>query len=266
MIIKEYAGAEEYLRIFQRGNMNLVFLIGKAGYGKTSLMRKVMGNPKDYLYINTKDTPLNIHKNLYERKDQPVVFDDTKGLIQNKTNVSILMALCDTLPEKEIHYGTTSSLLGTTPQTFKTKSNVCVILNELDTESELIQPLLDRGFVIEFKPTRKEIMKKIREISKYQSITVSKKCVSVLKFFERNYEKFDVLSLRTYVKALQIYKDNPQKWIVRFMALNGFDGKTIEYLRLKKKYKKVEAMTKEFEKNGFGNRATFFRTKKEVEG
>lgn len=258
MEIKTYKELREYLEMFKKQNADLLIVMSKAGYGKTSLLKEVMGK-KDYVYISTHSTPLKTYLNLFEKRDCPVCFDDLDAIFSSSIMTSLLKSLADTSSIKELHYNTTSSLIGTVPESFKTTSNVCILVNEFNVNSPALKPIIDRGFFIEFCPSKNEIMNKIKQVAKSQSIAKNEECV--LEFFEENYGKIENLSLRTYVKALQLFRDNPLKWKEKFMQMIGFDYKVIEYLKLKEEYSSVEEMIKNYK----WSRATFFRIKKEVE-
>ena len=173
--------------------------------------------------------------------------------------VSMLKSLADTSPIKELHYNTTSKLIGNAPESFRTTSNVCILLNEFDAKNKDLAPLIDRGFLVEFSPSKREVLKKIEKINKSQSFTDSEKCV--YDFIKENYQKIEKLSVRTYIKAVQLFRDNPDKWKERFMQMIGFDEKLIEYLKLKEKYKTDKEMIENFS----WSRATFYRIKQEAE-
>jgi len=258
MIIQTFKELKEYFEMFRKQNSDLLIVMSKAGYGKTSLLKEVMGK-KEYVYINTHSTPLRTYISLFEKRDSPAVFDDLDAIFSSSIMTSLLKSLADTSTIKELHYNTTSSLLGNIPESFKTTSNVCILVNEFNIKNPALQPLIDRGFFVSFCPSKKEIMSKIKQISKSQSISKNEKCV--LDFLEENYEKIENLSLRTYIKALQLFRDNEKTWKEKFMKMIFFDEKIIEYLKLKEKYKNVEEMVKNFK----WSRATFFRIKSEVE-
>ena len=186
-------------------------------------------------------------------------FDDINILLKNQIMVSMLKSLADTSPIKELHYNTTSKLIGNAPENFKTTSNVCILLNEFDAKNKDLAPLIDRGFLVEFSPSKKEILKKIEKINKSGSMADLKKCV--YDFIKENYQKIEKLSVRTYIKATQLFRDNPDKWKERFMQMIGFDEKLIEYLKLKEKYKTDKEMIKKFS----WGRSTFYRIKQEAE-
>lgn len=258
MIIDNYKELKEYFEMFKKQNADLLIVMSKAGYGKTSLLKEVMGKD-DYVYVNTHSTPLKTYLNLFQKRDCPVCFDDIDAMLSSAVMTSLLKSLADTSSIKELHYNTTSALLGNAPESFKTTSNVCILVNEFNVNSPALKPIIDRGFFIEFCPSQEEIMRKIRQIAKSQSITESEKCV--LAFMEENFQKIENLSLRTYVKALQLFRDNPENWKERFMKMINFDEKIIEYLKLRENYKNVEDMVKNFK----WSRATFFRVRAEVE-
>jgi len=258
MIIKTYTELKEFFEMFKKHNADLLIIMSRAGLGKTTILKNIM-KEEEFTYINTHSTPLKTYLDLYDKRDCCVIFDDLGDILQNNIMVSMLKSLAETSPIKELHYNTTSKLIGNAPEEFKTTSNTCILLNEFDVRNKTLAPLLDRAFYIEFAPDKKEILLKIKEIAKSQSISNKEKCV--LKFIEKNYEKIENLSLRTYIKALQLFRDNPNKWREKFMLMIGFDEKVIEYLKLKEKYKTDKERVELFP----WSRATYFRVKQEVE-
>jgi len=258
MILKKYKELIEFFEMFRKQNADLIIVMGMAGLGKTTILKKIM-KQTDYVYINTHSTPLKTYLTLYEKKDNPVVFDDVGEILRNPLMVSMLKCLSDTSPIKEVYYNTTSKLIGNAPEVFKTTSNICILLNEFDIHNKTLAPICDRGFFIEFAPDKKEVLEKIRGISKSQSIADSEKCV--FKFVEQHYKKIDKLSLRTYIKALQLYRNNPKNWKEMFMKVIGFDEKLVEFLKLQEQYKTNEERIKKYK----WSRATYFRVKQELE-
>lgn len=64
-------------------------------------------------------------------------------------------------------------------------------------------------------------------------------------------------SLRTYIKALQLYRDDNKKRKEKFMKMIGFDEKVVEYLKLKEKFKTDNERINNFK----WSRRTYFRIK-----
>lgn len=255
MIINTYRELEEFFEMFKKQNADLIIFVSKAGLGKTTTFKKIMGKKK-HVYISIHSTPLRTYKKLYENKNRPVCIDDLDS-ITNPTMVALFKCLADTTPQKEIHWGTTSRLLGEVPEKFKTESNLCILVNQFNINNPLLVPLVNRGFDLRFEPSNLEILKKIREIAKSQNLTKSEK--QVLEFIEKHYEEIKDFSLRTYIKALQLFRDNKKKWKERFMKMVSFDEKKIAVILLLEKYKTDKERIKEFEKRW--SRATFYRIK-----
>lgn len=260
MIIKTYKELEQFYKMFAQQTCDLLIVMSKGGLGKTSMLKKVMKNT-EFVYINTHSTPLQTYKTLFDKQDCPVVMDDMDAVLKNNIFVSMLKALADTKPIKELHYSTTSKLIGNAPESFKTASNACLILNEFDVNNKALQPILDRGFYVEFLPGKKEIMKKIRQISKAHSTEDEQN--EVLAFLEKNACKIDDFSLRTYQKALQLYRFDKSTWKPMFMKMIGFNEKVIKYLELKEKHQKDKDRIND--KEWIWSRPTYFRIKQEVE-
>lgn len=244
--------------MFKRGNCDLLVIMSRAGLGKTTELKRIMKG-EDYSYISTHSTPLKTYLTLFDKKDNLVVFDDIDSILRNSIMVSMLKSLSDTSSIKEVFYNTTSKLMGNAPDSFKTTSKVCILLNQFDLHNDTLKPIVDRAIFIEFVPTKEEILKKIKEISEYQNIAENEKCV--YNFIKEHYQKIEDLSLRTYTKAVQLFIDNKKNWKERFMDMVGFDEKLVEYLKLKERYKTAEEMVKNYK----WSRATFFRVKAELE-
>ena len=258
MIIKKYKELEDFFNMFKKGNADLLIVMSRAGLSKTTTFKEIMKG-EDYVYINTHSTVLRTYLNLYKKRDMPVCFDDVGNLLNNSTFVSLLKALTDTSPIKELHYNSTTKLLGNVPERFKTTSRACLLLNQFDIRNKTLEPILDRGVYIQFEPSKEEILGKIKEIAKSQNIVENSKCV--YEFIEKNYQKIEDLSLRTFIKALYLYADNPKNWEEKFMNMIGFDEKVIEYLKLKKQYTTDKEMIEKYK----WSRATFYRIKQEAE-
>lgn len=259
MIIKKYKELREYLEMFKKGNCDLLIVMSRAGLGKTTELKEIMKREDNYVYINTHSTPLKTYLTLYDKKDNLVVFDDISSILRNNIMVSMLKCLSDTSPIKEVYYNTTSKLIGNAPEVFKTTSKVCILLNEFDVHNDTLKPIIDRGFFIEFVPSKEEIIKRIEEISKSQNMVNNEKYV--YNFIKEHYRKIENLSLRTYTKAIQLFIDDKKNWKDKFMMMIGFDEKVIEYLKLRELYKS----DKERIENYNWSRATYFRIKQEVE-
>lgn len=258
MIIKTYAELKSYFDMFRKQDIDLLIVLSRGGLGKTSTLKSMMKDD-EYVYINTHSTPLRTYQMLYEKQDGCVVFDDIDSILKNSIFVSMLKALADTSEVKELHYNTTSKLLGEVPETFRTTSNVCILINEFSAKNPVLAPLLDRGMFVEFAPSKDEVMTRIKEVAKSQSIAQAEKCV--YSFINENKDKINNLSIRTYIKALQLFRYEPAKWKERFMQMIGFSEKAIKYLKLRDMFKTDKERIEHF---GW-SRATYFRVKEEVE-
>jgi hypothetical protein len=258
MELKTYKELQSYIEMFKKQKIDLLIIMSRGGLGKTTTLKNTMGKD-DYVYINTHSTPLRTFQLLHEKRDCPVIFDDIEHILKNHTFVSLLKALSDTSDIKNLHYSTTSKAIGNVPETFATTSNVCILVNEFSIKNPILAPLLDRGYYVEFNPTKEEVLKKIEEIEKSQNIANLK--MPVLDFIKENAHKIEKLSIRTYIKAVQLYNYDQSKWKEWFMKEIGFDEKAIDYIKLKELYKTDEERVAHYK----WSRATYFRVKGEVE-
>ena len=259
MIVNTYQELEAFIKMFKEQQIDLLIILSKGGLGKTQTLKKIMGND-EFVYINTHSTPLETYKQLYYKRDLPVVFDDTDATTKNNIMLSMFKSLADTIPIKTLHYQTSSPRIGDVPSNFNTASNCCVLLNQFDVNNRSVEPLIDRGFFIEFSPSREEILRKIESVAKSQSLASQERCV--LEFIKENYKKIEDFSIRTYIKALQLFRADKKNWKERFLKMIGFDEKLVEYIKLKDKYKTDKERINHFP----WSRATYFRVKQDCEG
>ena len=155
--LSTYAELEAYVRAFAAGHLHLLMLFGPPGVGKSRAVREALDSHVGW--ISGQATPLGIYLEAYEYRHLPLVLDDVDGLYADRSGIRLLKALCQTEPVKTLGWHTMTpilELLGV-PQQFTTSSRLALIGNDWKTLNADVAALEDRGHVLFFEPTAREV-------------------------------------------------------------------------------------------------------------
>ena len=209
MIIKTYQELQFYVEMFRNNNIDLLILEGIGGLSKSRIVEEVMKD-KEYLKIVSHVSPMKLYMLGYEHQNKPIIIDDIDTLLQNDSNVSLLKMFCDTSETKEINWYTTSEILEKegVPSRYETKSKVVIITNSFKEVTEKISALKDRGWLLEFKPSKQEVLDKMKSliplIDKELSLEEKEEVYNII---EKYSSVIETLSIRTLVKGIALYKE-----------------------------------------------------------
>jgi hypothetical protein len=158
ILIHTYAALRQWLDGYRTGNLNLIFLMGRPGLGKSRLIREALQGHES-LFLEGHATPLQTYALLYRNRDRLVVIDDEDSFHAEPIKIRLMKCLCSTEPAKRLAWESTSKLLKemALPTEFSTTSKVAVLTNRLSSISPDLSALLDRGSVLSFEPTAAEI-------------------------------------------------------------------------------------------------------------
>lgn len=187
--VRTYEELGKAVSSFAKGQLNLVIVIGHMGQAKTHTMKKAMGGKCLYISGGAM-TAFKLYMLLYEYRDLPVVIDDVDGLYRNQQAISVLKALCQTEKTRTVSWHSTSARLekDEIPTEFVTSSKVCIIANRWnDGVNADVKALENRGHVIQFQPSNKDIFEEGKKWFKDKDI---------LKFIEQNMPYIETLSMR----------------------------------------------------------------------
>ena len=261
MIVRTYSELSFFINMFKNGNSDLLILESRGGLGKSRLFESIM-TEEPYLRILSHITPLQLFILGYKNLHKPILIDDVDGLLHNDENLSLLKMYCETRDIKEIAWHTTSSLLknAEVPPSYETKSKVCILTNNFRELTKKVSALKDRGWHIYFNPTDQEILNKIREI-----ISGVKKEVALEEKLEvfnliKEYSRFCEISLRTFVKGLDLFKECKNKevsWKKILLNEMKINPKLVLLNELLEKYKTDKERVEEWEKKGFSRRSYY---------
>lgn len=257
--VTTYKELEFYIKMFRDGNADLLIISSSGGLGKSSSVDKIMLETK-HLKVSAHTSPLQFYILGFEHKDCPVILDDVDSLIINKENISLLKQFAETKPVKEISWFSTTKILtdGDIPQKYETKSKVMIICNCFSIFNKNVSSLSDRGFHLIFKPSKEEIVDKIKDIANnYQVNGVNTN--EIIEIIE-NYSRFADISLRTFVKGIFLYKQDRENYKLRLLQEMGINPKLILLDKLLQEYSTDQERLEKWNEYGY-SRATYYRYK-----
>jgi hypothetical protein len=263
MEVTTYTKLETFIDRWIAGTIDLLIIESKAGMGKSHLIKDKLKN-SEHLAINSHITPLMNYKQMYEHRHQKIWFDDVYYLLLNKLNIALLKQICETTETKRLCYHTTSELIGDVPEEFTTSSKVLITCNCIEGSNPHLKAVKDRGFHIEFNPTRQEIISRLQEVSQNYPLLEDKEKEEVLNIIEANSKYIKDLSLRTLVKGFQLFQYYKQKgvdWQEDFLKMLGLSDKMVRMNELLVKYDNDNDRLTEWE----WSRQTFYTYKRLAE-
>ena len=169
--VHDYAAYRDWVRSFcADGGLNLLIVIGPPGIAKSQIMKEML--PPNALYRSGATRTFQLYINVFQHRDQPVVIDDVDALFKDTASVNLLKCLGNTDAVKELFWGKRAKQLEEegVPRRYRTTSRVCILANTLKAIEENLNAVLDRAFVIHFKPTVAEVH---REVGKWLGTTTS---------------------------------------------------------------------------------------------
>lgn len=288
-IVRNYAELDKWSSAFAKGSFGLFFLIGHQGQAKSTFIRRlVMDAPKPKpkpakgkgkaglkLYATPPHdmhiaeplwfeggavSAFRLYQELFIHQHETVVLDDVDSIYNDRQLVRLLKALCQTKAvEKEIGWHTNSPQLEKAgiPNRFRTRSRVCIIANRWKTLSEHVGSLVDRGQMIHFQPSP-------REVFNYAKKHVCKD-KEILKFVDGFLWMVGELSLRLFINAEEA-KRAKLPWKESVVDSLGIrDMVLVRELQADvKNFHSTEERVAEFQRRTRQSRPMFFKAVKEL--
>ena len=217
--VTSYEDLQQFITKFKEGYFDLLIIQSRGGLGKTYSSNSILNGT--VLKINSHMTPLGLYEAVYQNRDKNIWMDDVENLFTNDKTVGICKQLCETHPEKEICYLTSWNLKKTRkiPKRFMTSAKVMMTINSIQRTKNLgINALLDRGIMLDFSPSP-------REMGAYIQRCFDSYDKEIIQFLSA----FKVFSLRDYIKCSQLKSAGFQHWRQLYI------GKEIQVRKVVKK-------------------------------
>ena len=254
--VSTYARLEKFTRAFASGKLNLLFVIGRAGTGKSQAMRSLVG--AEVCWIESNASPFGIYEKLYQHQNQLVVIDDVDSLYSDRSAVRLLKCLCQTDPVKNIawHTAAAGGAGGGLPREFQTTSRVCIIANDwkdLDANTAAVQ---DRGHLIFFEPTPLEVHLQVANWFWDQA---------VFDWFGEHLHLIAEPSMRSYVKAYERKIAGIDEWPEMILSdVVSEKAMLVAKLRADSSFSSERERVKAFKEQGGGSHETWYRYKRKL--
>ncbi len=176
-------------------------------------------------WIDGSATAFGLYCQLYRHRDRPVVIDDVDGLYADRAAVRLLKCLCQTEPKKRLGWHSAASVASRQgiPPSFETTSRVALLANELRCPNVNVSAVLDRGHVVLFDPSAREVH--LRTAGWFWD-------QQVFDFIGRSLHLAEALSMRDYALAWEL-KRAGMDWKSWLLARWGMTGKRLLVAKLK---------------------------------
>jgi hypothetical protein len=220
---------KELIKITVKGENNALCLISEGGLGKTYTIFKTLTElelkpNRDFVYISSYVTPLELYHILYNNLDKIIILDDVEQLLDNLTTIGILKsATWNAVGKRIVNYFTTSEKLKA-PSEFEFKGKIIICLNKIpEKNKEIIDSLLSRIITYNIRFDYQTKIKIFYELAK--ALNIDFELVDFIK--ENSNEATENLNFRTLIQLNYIYS---------YYKKNGGDWKSIikEFLNEKK--------------------------------
>jgi hypothetical protein len=248
--VTTYADLERIIQGFARGDLNLLILLGSHGLGKSRMVRQALTGPVCWLDGNT--SVFGLYCQLWHHRDQPVVLDDLDGLYVSRDGIRLLKCLTQSEPVKRVSWHTDAPTLARDeiPRQFTTTSRVAIITNDWKTLNRDVAALQDRGHVVLFQPSAREIHLRTAEWFWDQEI---------FDFLGERLHWLQEASMRHYVAAWEL-KQAGLDWrsLVLSRCLSG-RALLVGQVKADPRYPSEAERLKAFQAQGGGSRSTYFK-------
>ncbi len=181
-----------------------------------------------------------------------MVIDDVDGLFADRAAVRLLKCLCQTEPRKRLGWysAATAGDDQGIPSSFETTSRVAILSNELKTQNINVSAVLDRGHVVLFNPSAREVH--LRTAGWFWD-------QEVFDFIGRSLHLADPLSMRDYALAWELKQAGMdyKNWLLTRWGMIG-TRRLVAKLKADPSFSTEAERVREFIQQKGGCRATYY--------
>ena len=272
---KIYAKALHFINMVIEGHSNALILKSKGGLGKSFQVVKALNDHKlkfnkDWVYLGSYSTALELYHFLYENRDKIIVVDDCEGLLTDLSGISILKsALWEVNGNRYISWRTTSEKLEA-PKSFRFNGRLIFCVNRIPRKStQDMQALLSRAHFYTLNLTLPDLLDLIRDIAreKYKDLTLEDRLKVADYICKKASQALEQLNLRTLIKSFDIYSysKDPNIWqpLVDELMPVDFEKETVWQLLKIKDMSEMQKI-KEFSRLTGRSKHTWYKLKAEI--
>jgi hypothetical protein len=167
--INNFARLNNHYLDWYEGKGPFLAVIGRPGIGKSWGYESLLKD-EEYTLFKGRTTALKIFMDVQDHPDRRMVFDDVGSLFHDPACMELLKSLCDSRPQRTVHWNTNTRLLEGRAKEFSTSSSVLIVGNRTLLDHEDVRAILDRADAIEFEPTKQEILAQLRTFGEDEEI------------------------------------------------------------------------------------------------
>lgn len=256
IVVTTFDEFRDDIQAFANGKYQFLLVIGNNGLSKTETVSRAVEQP---LVIEGEPTAWKLYQELYDNLDATVIFDDVASkFYRDSKTLSYLKKLTETKKVKTLRWPTNSAGEDKEyPSSFQTTSRAVILTNSWDSINEHVRAIEGRAFSIVFDPDPIEVHLEVGRRGWFHD-------QEVYDFVWENRQLITKPNMRLYVKIAE-QKKAGRPWRKRGLEMIVGDDRLnkIAQLLIDKKYKNNTARCEEFQRLGWGSRATFYNLLKE---
>jgi hypothetical protein len=257
LTVTTYREFHEYVDAFAIGRIPLLMVIGDPGTSKSQSMKRALSKRKAKpCWIEGQASAVAMYAMLYEHRHKIVVIDDVDQLYKDDASRRLLKSLCKTEKDKRLSWNTRSSYLEGegVPNSFSTKSRVCIIANEWHTLNSDVAAIEDRAVGLLFKPTPLEVH---LEVKKWFKDKIAYEFMASILHLVQN------PSMRHYLFASNLRNSKIRDWKSRTIE-RVCSKELVRIAQIEAEYETIDERIAAFERAGLGSRAKYYRIRKKL--
>ena len=214
---------EELTEMVKDGKSNSLLVLGEGGIGKTyTVLEKLKTKNTLINFFNSKEesfhickghsTSRGLYNTLYDHNNKLIVFDDCDSVLEDKIAQNILKSALDSYDKRTISWSKKMPKGDDYPQEFEFTGSIIFISNK--RKSQIHQPLLDRGFVVNLEMSKSEKIDRMAHImpNLIQDKFSLNDGYAALEFIRINMENTTNLSIRSLIDVLKIKANKKENW------------------------------------------------------
>lgn len=202
----------EFAQMVGSGQIPSLLLTGQAGVGKTytiieALTGLCLEEGVDYKVVKGHSSPMGLYQLLFENSEGLIVLDDCDSAWSDQSSLNILKAALDSYSRRTISWVGLAAERAGLPDCFEFKGSIIFISNK---DARKLDPaVVSRTITANLVMTNGEIIDRMEGIapSIEQDVSMDKKA-EVIGFLREHQEKFQGLSLRTFIQACRLRKSS----------------------------------------------------------
>lgn len=192
-----------------------LLLTGQAGVGKSYVVLEALAGlmleeDVDYKVVKGHSSSFGLYQLLHDNQNSLIVLDDMDSCWKDAVSLNLLKAALDSYDRRVVSWHSANTDRGGLPSSFEFKGSIIFVSNL--PASKLDPAVVSRTITANLELTNNEIIDRMAGIAEdvEHKIPMEMK-QEVIEFLRDNADKFNALSLRTFLQACRLRKSS-QNW------------------------------------------------------